>query len=549
MPGSITTTPPSISQLKVGTSTYEIKDAYARDQIEQIIVAGVQYSVADSLPTAASQYKGWIYLIPDSASGASANVHDEYICIGSGTSWSWEQIGTTDTDLSNYLKKADVSTATGKVTVPSATHSHTVPALNTISYTPGGTVAITSTTAAATLTSTATDITSTGTFTPAGTITVNAGVDGASVEFSGEATYSKTTAATPVAQKSAVTDLGYTPTSADVTGSTYTPSGTITITGDTSFEGSATYDKATSATATNTKTALTDITFTTEAATVTGSSYTPAGSVNITDNGHTHSNTLTSSATGDVQYVYGGATSQVVSAITSSTFASVAYNVSYISGTETLVMDIASMNALNAVTTRNVIGALSTSYLKLTNASAEAGITASFSGTAATIKPAVSYSKFQSASYSKVTAIGLGYTSTDATITGAVTLPTFGFSGTQATITPAVTYSKLTAASYMYTSKVTLTTGSSTAPVTGTITLPSYSFSGTEGNVSVTGTYSKATGVSYTKVTGATFTGSASTLTPAYSTAFSTTATSTAAAGSYGTFDVTGGSVVTIAAT
>lgn len=71
---------------------------------------GVEFKIAGSLPAANSSMKKYIYLIP--ISGASSpDAYEEYVCINKGTasspSWTWEKIGDTNIDLSDYVKVTD----------------------------------------------------------------------------------------------------------------------------------------------------------------------------------------------------------------------------------------------------------------------------------------------------------------------------------------------------------------------------------------------------------------------------------------------------------
>lgn len=66
------------------------------------------FEIVESLPTTGE--KGIIYLV--SNSGSSPNSYDEYIWVTSGTSGSFEKIGTTDIDLSNYVTFDDLSELT-----------------------------------------------------------------------------------------------------------------------------------------------------------------------------------------------------------------------------------------------------------------------------------------------------------------------------------------------------------------------------------------------------------------------------------------------------
>lgn len=96
--------------------TYDIKDTVARSQastnatnitnltttVNQIVNAGVSYEVVTALPSGTAIKKGVIYLIADS--DAEAGTYAEYIGIEVGGSLTLEKIGTTATDLSDYLK-------------------------------------------------------------------------------------------------------------------------------------------------------------------------------------------------------------------------------------------------------------------------------------------------------------------------------------------------------------------------------------------------------------------------------------------------------------
>ena len=67
---------------------------------EDVLSAGVDYTVASSLPTAGASYKGKIYLVAD-GSDVEGGSYIEYICVNtSGSNWSWEPIGTTKIKVS-----------------------------------------------------------------------------------------------------------------------------------------------------------------------------------------------------------------------------------------------------------------------------------------------------------------------------------------------------------------------------------------------------------------------------------------------------------------
>lgn len=75
--------------------------AQVTSAIDQAIkgVSQFDFQVVQSLP--ASGVKGTIYLVPIAG---RTNAYDEYIYVNN----SWEQIGTTDIDLSGYVQAADL---------------------------------------------------------------------------------------------------------------------------------------------------------------------------------------------------------------------------------------------------------------------------------------------------------------------------------------------------------------------------------------------------------------------------------------------------------
>lgn len=70
-------------------------------------ISGFDYVVVDTLPTASAETMHRIYLVKDTHSDNQDN-YDEYITIKTGSAYSWEKIGNTDIDLSQYLKKTDI---------------------------------------------------------------------------------------------------------------------------------------------------------------------------------------------------------------------------------------------------------------------------------------------------------------------------------------------------------------------------------------------------------------------------------------------------------
>ena len=79
-------------------------------QIETIAGAGLNYHVlgaSEELPAPSETYKGIVYLKKNTSSEAGEYI--EYLCVSNGSTWSWEQIGSTKTDLTDYAKKTDLA--------------------------------------------------------------------------------------------------------------------------------------------------------------------------------------------------------------------------------------------------------------------------------------------------------------------------------------------------------------------------------------------------------------------------------------------------------
>lgn len=94
------TVPTKTSDL-TNDSTFTTKQ-YVDDAVAA--VTGVSFEVVQTLP--ASGAAGTIYLVPNSGTGT--NIYDEYIWVSN----SWEKIGTTAVDLSNYVQISDITLAT-----------------------------------------------------------------------------------------------------------------------------------------------------------------------------------------------------------------------------------------------------------------------------------------------------------------------------------------------------------------------------------------------------------------------------------------------------
>lgn len=143
-----------ISSIKVGAVSYNIKDTEARTRLsalETLVESGVQIVIADVLPTASADTMGKIYFIPH-VHEASNDIYDEYLTINVGENYSWEKIGNTDIDLSEYSKKVHTHMVTPNVTITGA------------DYVPAGSVTLpTFTSSVSTNTSPVATVTSTGT--------------------------------------------------------------------------------------------------------------------------------------------------------------------------------------------------------------------------------------------------------------------------------------------------------------------------------------------------------------------------------------------------
>lgn len=76
--------------------------AYVTSAISTAIsgISGISFEIVTTLPSTGDS--GTIYLV--SNSGSSTNIYDEYIYVNNA----WEKIGTTDVDLSDYVKTTDL---------------------------------------------------------------------------------------------------------------------------------------------------------------------------------------------------------------------------------------------------------------------------------------------------------------------------------------------------------------------------------------------------------------------------------------------------------
>lgn len=67
-------------------------------------LTGFDFAIVESLP--ASGQKGIIYLLKDTEVSVGLNVYNEYIWLDD----KWEKIGSTETNLKNYVKTTDALT-------------------------------------------------------------------------------------------------------------------------------------------------------------------------------------------------------------------------------------------------------------------------------------------------------------------------------------------------------------------------------------------------------------------------------------------------------
>lgn len=91
---------------------YTKTDTYTKTEVQNLLDAIKQfrYEVVASLPAASTSTMGTIYLVP-SDNPDTQNVKDEFITIQSGSTYSWEQIGSTAIDLSVYSTTAEMNAA------------------------------------------------------------------------------------------------------------------------------------------------------------------------------------------------------------------------------------------------------------------------------------------------------------------------------------------------------------------------------------------------------------------------------------------------------
>lgn len=99
---------PLISEAYLNNQTYFLKDAEARSKIQDLydtfVSTAFSFQIFETLPTAGAEYATTIALI--ASDDAEAGAYIEYACIGNSTDgYVWEPIGSTETDLSDYVQK------------------------------------------------------------------------------------------------------------------------------------------------------------------------------------------------------------------------------------------------------------------------------------------------------------------------------------------------------------------------------------------------------------------------------------------------------------
>ena len=87
---------------------YTKSETYTKAEVDNLIAAIKQFNIlaVPVLPQPSADTMGTLYLVPAEDQSEPTNVKDEYITLskteGGTTTYSWEKIGTTEIDLSNY---------------------------------------------------------------------------------------------------------------------------------------------------------------------------------------------------------------------------------------------------------------------------------------------------------------------------------------------------------------------------------------------------------------------------------------------------------------
>lgn len=174
-----------ISKIKLPDGiTYNIKDTYARNMLEHSLELVVCPDGNFPGP-AGPDYEGKIYLLPHQH--GTNDVYDEYVVVHTinPAGYSWEKIGNTDIDMSNYSLKTHKHTVTTNISVA----AHTITPAGTIAWASGvqsfvGTPAIISLTGQVSgdieisVDTQTPDPHNSGYYVPTGTVSININSDG-----------------------------------------------------------------------------------------------------------------------------------------------------------------------------------------------------------------------------------------------------------------------------------------------------------------------------------------------------------------------------------
>ena len=96
---------------------YTKSETYTKTEVDNLIAAIKQFNIlaVPVLPVPSADTMGTLYLVPAEDQSEPTNVKDEYITLskteGGTTTYSWEKIGTTEIDLSNYPTFDDMNAA------------------------------------------------------------------------------------------------------------------------------------------------------------------------------------------------------------------------------------------------------------------------------------------------------------------------------------------------------------------------------------------------------------------------------------------------------
>lgn len=84
------------------TNVYTKGETYTRAEVQAAIAEAMKggYLAVNTLPTASEDTLGHIYLVPN-PDGSGDNVRIEYVTVQSGSSYTWEKLGTTELNLDN----------------------------------------------------------------------------------------------------------------------------------------------------------------------------------------------------------------------------------------------------------------------------------------------------------------------------------------------------------------------------------------------------------------------------------------------------------------